>query len=223
MSRVAEPIAWPLTKPATTTGKRASDLHADWVKAFDQVEKIEGERAKTRADLREAEAVMRSATAPKARAEAEAAHAAAREALNGPWDARLDAPRRASEDAHGALRAYVDANFEELCSEPELGEAADLTRDGILNAAESVIAGVERWGECRRAFEPLVRFAEQLDVRALPDLPPQVRDLVRACEVVLEKQATAPTAGRVQAPRPSQRHLDQRTIDRGEAEVEHNA
>ncbi len=212
MIRPPAPTPWPLTTPTTAAGKKASELHADWVKQFAWVEQIEADHAEARTAKADALEALRMATTPKAQGTAEAALAEAETKLNGPWAARLDGPIRAANDARSAFMEHVDSNLEELIAEPELADPADAAPARLVAAIESLVAEVGNWQERRKAYEALVRLAPQLRPTALPDLDGSVAELARSAEKVLADPR------RVAAPKPDRDQLRQRAVDRGEAE-----
>ena len=186
INRPAGPVLWPLTEPSTDAGKEAKQLHAAWVEKFGWVEKVEADYAKASAARREAEAALGQARSPKAQGQAEAAYNKAKEALEGPWVARLEGPARASEDARAAFLEHVDDSLEELLSEPQLAEAAEVAREQMLGTVEALVSQVERWDAAHRDYFDVLRLAERIEPNAtLPRLPDSLRELARNAEGVL--------------------------------------
>jgi hypothetical protein len=212
LRRPEAPSPWPVSNPTTAAGKKAAELHADWVKQFAWVESVEADHAKARAAKDDALEALRAATTPKAQGAAEAKLAEAEKTLAGPWMARLDGPIRAAGIARSTFMDHVDSHLEELIEEPELADAADAAPERVLAAIERLIAEVGNWQDQRNAYAELVRLAPQLRPTALPDLSGPVGELERAARKVLADPRSVP------APKPDRSHLQQRAVDRGEAD-----
>jgi hypothetical protein len=210
--RPAAPTPWPVTNPTTPAGKKAAELHADWVKRFAWVEQVEAEHAKARSAKTDALEALRAATTPKAQAAAEATLAAAVAKLSGPWMARLDGPIRATGEAQSAFQEHVDSNVEELLTEPELGDEAEAAQARVVAAIERLVAEVGNWQDTRTAHAQVVRLASQLQDRDLPVLDGDLVDLAKAAQKLLAD------SGSVKAPKLNRHALRQRAVDRGEAE-----
>jgi hypothetical protein len=202
MQRPNEPATWPLTNPQTTAGKKATELHAAWVEQFARVEGVEADHAKATADLADAEAALGNAGTAKAAADAEKAYAAAKAALDGPWQARLRGPANASREAEYALRRYVTENRDELLAEPELGDAAEDAREAVLDAASQLATAFEQWRNVANLHADVVKLADDIDRRSIPGLSPTARETAESVQRMLAAEVSRPVLGNNALPAP---------------------
>jgi chromosome segregation ATPase len=192
LARPDKPTPWPLETPQTPAGKKGAELHAAWVEQFARVEKVEADYAQVRARLKDAEEAIADARTDKASAEAEKAYAVAKTELDAPWQARLQGPISGARDAEAALRVHVTESLSELVSEPELGAAAEDARQAVVVTTETLVDAFATWREVARAHASLVKLADGLDTRAVPDPSPVADDVRRAAERMLASEASTP-------------------------------
>lgn len=190
MIRPSKPAAWPLTDPKTPAAKKATELHAAWVKQFARVEKVEADHAQARADLVAAEAAIGNADTAKSSEAAEKAYAAAREAVAGPWDARLVGPVRGSEQAEAAFREHVTANLPAILS--ELDQGAEEAQAEVLATTEAQVAAFDRLGQVESDLRAVLTNAEQINARAIPSVGANAVTARRSSEALLADPGSVP-------------------------------
>lgn len=195
MNRPDSPTPWPVSKPQTEAGKKGAALHAEWVKQYARVEQVETDYAAARAEVKAAEEAIANAESAKAAGEAEKAYVAAKAALDGPWQARLQGPVNASHKAEGALREHVTASLAELLSEPELGDAAEDARASVIEATEALAAAFDEWRRVSGAHRAVVKLADGIDARTIPGLSPAAKAAAGAIEQMLNAETSSPTVG----------------------------
>jgi hypothetical protein len=202
MWRPNAPADWPVTNPQTPAGKKATELHAAWVEQFARVEQVEAEHAKATADLDAAEQAIGNAQTAKAAGEAEKAYAAAKAAMDAPWQARLRGPVSSSHEAEWDLRHHITENLAELLSEPELGDAAEDAREAVLESARQQTAAFQEWQRVAGAHRAVVSLADGIDGRSVPNLSPTAKAARAATEQMLAAESSQPVAGSNALPAP---------------------
>lgn len=206
--RPTTPSAWPLTDPKTSAGKKATELHAAWVTQFARVEKVEADHAQARADLIAAEDAISNASSAKASEAAEKSYAAAKEAVAGPWDARLVGPVRGSEQAQAEFREHVTANLPAILS--ELDEGAEEAQIAVLATTEAQVAAFDRLGQVESDLRAVLTNAEQINARAIPSVGAAAVTARRSSEALLADPGSVPVL------RVGERDLQERELRLGD-------
>jgi hypothetical protein len=202
VNRPNEPTRWPISDPQTEAGKKAAERHAEWCEQFARVEKVEADHAAARRAVTEAEEAIAAADTLKAGEAAEKRYKAAKDALGGPWQARLQGPVRSSGKAEATLREHVTANLAELLTEPELADAAEDAREGVIDAARRLADALDQWLSVADAHRALVKLADGIDGRSIPTLSPAASEARGSVARVLQDEASSPVFGSNALPAP---------------------